>query len=81
MHSDYCQNVVFFPDARPAPEVLTEQEAISFLRLDIDGPKHPEQTLQYYRQQGLLVGVRIGKRIRYTKMGLLEFLKKLSDHP
>ena len=42
-------------------------------------PKHPEQTLQYYRQQGLLTGVQIGKRIRYTKQGLLEFLKRLTQ--
>jgi hypothetical protein len=38
----------------PVPELLTEEEAIIFLRLDIDGPKDPTITLQYYREQGLL---------------------------
>jgi len=77
MNSDYCQNVVFFPDGRPVPEILTEQEAIEFLRLDVDGPKHPEQTLQYYRTEGLLKGVQIGKRLRYTKTELIQFVDRL----
>jgi Helix-turn-helix domain len=78
MSSNCCQNVVFFPDGRPVPEVLTEQEAIEFLRLD-DGPKHPKVTLQYYRTEGLLKGVNIGKKLRYTKTDMLRFLERLSD--
>lgn len=78
MSSNYCQNVVFFADGRPVPEVLTEQEAIEFLRLD-DGPKHPKTTLQYYRTEGLLKGVKIGKKLRYTKTDMLRFLEQLSD--
>ena len=76
MESNYCQHIVYFPDGRPVPEVLTEQEAILFLRLD-DGPKHPEQTLQYYRSEGLLKGVRIGRKLRYTKTEMLRFLERL----
>ena len=38
----------------PAPELMTEDEAIQFLRLDIDGPANPEQTLRYYRNEGIL---------------------------
>ena len=78
MNSNYCQHVVFFPDGRPAPEVLTEQEAIEFLRLD-DGPKHPEMTLQYYRSEGLLKGVKIGRKLRYTKTEMLRFLERLYE--
>ena len=78
MNANYCQHVVFFPDGRPVHEVLSEQDAIEFLRLD-DGPKHPEQTLQYYRSEGLLTAVRIGKRLRYTKTELLKFLQRLSE--
>ena len=77
MSSNCCQNVVFFPDGRPVPEVLTEQEAIEFLRLD-DGPKNPEATLQYYRSEGLLKGVKIGRKLRYTKTEMLRFLEELS---
>ena len=76
MDSNYCQHVVFFSDGRVVPEVLTEQEAIEFLRLD-DGPKHPEVTLQYYRSEGLLRGIKIGRRLRYTKTEMLRFLERL----
>jgi hypothetical protein len=76
MNANYCQNVVFFPDGRPVPEVLSEQDAIEFLRLD-DGPKHPEVTLQYYRSEGLLKGVKIGRKLRYTKTEMLRFLERL----
>jgi hypothetical protein len=70
------QTTIYFPNGKPVPEVLTEQETIEFLRLD-DGPKHPEMTLQYYRTEGLLRGIRIGRRMRYTKTELLRFLERL----
>ena len=78
MDSNYCQHVVYFPDGRPVPEVLNEQEAIEFLRLD-DGTKHPEVSLQYYRSEGLLKGVKIGRKLRYTKTELLRFLERISE--
>ena len=49
-----CFGCCFMPDGKPAPELLTEQEAIRFLRLDVDGPKDPSATLKYYRDEGLL---------------------------
>ena len=75
----YSPTACFMPDGRPVPELLTEQEAISFLRLDADGPKHPEQTLQYYRSEGLLRATKVGKRLRYTKSELLELLDRLTE--
>lgn len=63
----------------PTPEVLTEEEAIQFLRLDIDGPKNPKTTLQYYREQGLLRACQIGKNLRYSKTELLRFIELLTD--
>jgi len=69
----------YFPDGNTVPDVLTEQEAIHFLRLDVDGPKHPELTLQYYRREGLLHAVKLGKRLRYTKTELLKFLDRLEQ--
>jgi hypothetical protein len=59
----------------PVPEVLTEVEAIQMLRLDIDGPEDPGQTLSYYRDKGLLRATRIGKRLRYSKREVLKFLE------
>lgn len=65
---------VYFPD-----ELLTEEEAISFLRLDVDGPKDPRNSLKHYRDKGLLRPTRVGQRNRYLKTELLKFLQKLTD--
>ena len=77
MNTNNITYTIFFPDGRPVPEVLIEQEAIEFLRLD-DGPKNPEATLQYYRSEGLLKGIKIGRKLRYTKTEMLRFLEELS---
>ena len=64
-----------FPDGRTrVPDLLTEEEAIRFLRLDIDGPKDSRQTLKYYRDQGFLHPTKVGKRNRYLRTELLRFL-------
>ena len=66
---------VYMPNGTPAPEVMTQQEAIHFLRLDEADLKNPATTLQYYRDKGILRGTKIGKTIRYTKEDLLDFLR------
>lgn len=66
--------ISYFPDGSPVPDLLTEEEAIRFLRLDDGGTKHPETTLEYYRSEGLLKGTRVGKRLRYLKSELFSFL-------
>lgn len=62
----------------PCPELLTEAEAIRYLRLDIDGPAKPENTLRYYREKKKLKGTRIGKRVFYARKALDEFLEKMT---
>ena len=62
----------------PCPELLTEAEAIRYLRLDIDGPAKPENTLRYYREKKKLKGTRIGKKLFYTRKALDEFLEKMT---
>jgi len=63
------------------PELLTEQEAIRYLRLDVDGPEKPALTLRYYRERGLLNGTRVGRRVRYRREELDRFLERLTvDH-
>lgn len=64
---------------QPCPELLTEDEAIRYLRLDVDGPTNPEQTLRYYREKGLLRGVRVGKRLRYRRKDLDAFLERQAN--
>jgi hypothetical protein len=76
--NQYPSFTVYMPCGKPAPELLTEQEAIQFLRLDVDGPAHPEMTLDYYRREGLLKATRVGKRIRYTKSELMVLLDQLT---
>lgn len=61
------------------PELLTEQEAVRFLRLDIDGPRKPSKTLRYYREIGLLRGTRVSKRLRYQRKELLKLLDRLTE--
>ena len=68
------------PDGRPVPELMTEDELITFLRLDVDGPANPSQTLQYYRDKGLLRATRVGKRLRYQRKEALAFLDRLTEY-
>ena len=79
-YSDVCftSSISFYHDGTPVPDVLTESEAINFLRLDTDGPKNPEQTLRYYRQEGILKATKVGKRVRYLRSELLKFLDQLT---
>jgi len=62
----------------PCPELLTQAEAIRYLRLDVDGPERPDLTLRRYRELGMLRAVRVGRRIRYRRVDLDEFLAKKS---
>ena len=67
----------------PCPELLTEDEAIRYLRLDIDGPAKPGNTLRYYRERQKLKATRVGKKLLYTRKALDEFLDRMtkqSDH-
>jgi len=64
-------SVVFLPDGRPAPAILTADETIELLRLD---GNHPERALKYYRDEGMLCGVRIGRKVRYPLDEVMRFL-------
>ena len=74
---DYATQIIFLPDGRPAPAVLTAEELISLLRLE---GEHPERTLRYYRDENLLTGIRLGKRVRYPLGEVMRFVsKKIED--
>lgn len=51
--------------AGPCPELLTEEEAIRYLRLDLVDVENPDETLRRYRKQGLIRGTQVGKCVRY----------------
>ncbi len=64
----------------PAPDLLTEAEAVRFLRLDTPGgPANPSRTLNYYLDRGQLRPTRLGRRNYYLRSELLEFLHRQTD--
>ena len=63
----------------PCPELLTEDEAVCYLRLDDEGSSEPKRTLKYYRDRGQLVAIRVGKKNRYRRQDLDEFLAQKSE--
>lgn len=62
--------IPFLPDGKPAPAVLTAEEAAAFLRLDGNG----QRALKYWRDQGELVGIKIGRRVKYPLSEVMRFL-------
>lgn len=64
----------------PCPELLTEDEAIRYLRLDLIDVEEPAGTLRYYRKQGLLRATQVGKCIRYRRVELEKLLERLTDN-
>lgn len=66
--------------AMPCPELLTEEEAIRYLRLDIIDVENPEETLRRYRKQGLVRGTQVGKCVRYRRSELEAFLGRITEN-
>jgi hypothetical protein len=67
--------IPYMPSGKPCPIVLTSEEAIELLRLE----GKTERTLKYYRDIGLLNGIRLGRKIRYRLTDVLEFLHKKAE--
>ena len=78
--SESIENTSFYADGIHVPDLLTESEAVRFLRLDIDGPKNPKLTIKHYRDKGLLKPTKVGKTNKYLKKELLRFLVHLTDN-
>ena len=68
-----------FRPGDPNPDLLTEEEAIRYLRLDTIDIKNPAETLQRYRKEGHLKGTQVSKRVFYLRSELDEFLKRMTD--
>lgn len=62
----------------PCPEVLTEDEAIRYLRIDKQ-KADAVKTLAYYRGQKLLKVTKIGKNLLYSRKALDEFIEVLTN--
>lgn len=63
----------------PCPELMTEDEAIRFLRLDKINTDDSSSTLRYYRKKGLLRATQVGKSIRYRRIELEMLLERLTN--
>jgi hypothetical protein len=63
----------------PCPELLTEDEAIRYLRLDTVAIKDPSATLRNYRKRRLLHGTQVSKRVFYRRSELDAFLTRLTE--
>ncbi|MCG3132883.1 MAG: hypothetical protein FLDDKLPJ_03749 [Phycisphaerae bacterium] len=76
-------NAPVLPDGNggfdPCPELLTEGEAVRYLRLDTTGVRDPRQSLRYYRERGLLRATKVGRCLRYRRVELERLLERLTD--
>lgn len=72
----YISGFAILPGNPPTqcPELLTEEEAIRYLRLEND--PHASRTLRYYREKGLLRSTVIGRHLRYRRIELEQFLER-----
>ncbi len=64
---------------QPCPELLTEGEAIRYLRLDTVNISAPSATLRRYRERRLLKGTQISKRIFYRRAELDRFIERATE--
>ena len=63
----------------PCPELLTEEEAIRYLRLDTVRIAEPSATLRRYRDMGLLRATQVSKRLFYRRVELDRLLDRLPE--
>jgi hypothetical protein len=61
----------------PCPELLTESEAIRYLRLDRQ-KADSAKTLSYYREQKKLRPTKIGKNLLYSRRELDRFVETMT---
>ena len=63
----------------PCPDLLTDKEAVRYLRLDQRGMDKGLQTLRYYCGKGLLRGTQVGRWKRFIRSELDRFLRELAE--
>jgi hypothetical protein len=61
------------------PELLDEDEAIRYLRLDTIHIRDPRDSIRRYRKLGNLRGTQVGKRVFYLRSELDAFLRKMTE--
>lgn len=70
----------WMPDGKggmmPTPDLLTTDEAVRYLRLDLVKIKDPKKTLTYYRKEGTLKAAQVGKQLVFPVVELQKLVKK-----
>lgn len=66
------------PGIMPPLKLLTEEEAILYLRLDTLNRKNPAKTLQWYREKNLIKPTRISNVNFYTQKSLDAFIDEMT---
>jgi hypothetical protein len=79
LRSDSQSRLKFEIEADHRSPLLTEEEAIAYLRLDTIQIDDPAATLRRYRERGLLRGTQVSKRVFYLREELDQFLKRLTN--
>ncbi len=64
---------VYLPDGRPAPFLMTLEELVDFLRLNVN---HPRDTVDRMRRVHGLRSVQVSKRVLYQLPDVLDFLQQ-----
>ncbi len=76
--------MIALPDGRGGmtlcPELLTEAEAIRYLRLDTVAIGDPTETLRRYRERRLLRATQVSRRLFYRRIELDRFLERQTEH-
>jgi hypothetical protein len=68
-----------FQPGDPCPDLLTEEEAIRYLRLDTIDIKNPADTLRRYREMNMLRGTQISKKVFYRRSELDQLITNLTN--
>jgi len=63
---------------RPAPPILSAEEAVVLLRIDKSGVKNPEKTLEYYRREFGLPARLVGRNMVYLLDELLDWVRTVA---
>lgn len=71
-------SIAIMPDGKLAPSVMTEAEAIRYLRIDKQ-KADATKTLQYYRDKKLLKATKIGKNLLYSRNELERFVELITN--
>jgi hypothetical protein len=77
-HNNAAISIPYLPSGRVAPAILTGEEVAELLRLE-GSASQKERTLKFWRDEGKLVGIRLGKKLRYRLEDVLAFLEQKAD--